>query len=134
MIKAAAKHDAFDSEAYRTLFEGRIADPHAILGMHTEKDGIAVRVYDPVAEQIILIADGKRFPMEKVADAGLFVKTFPGKKKHFDYASRKAIPFISITGESERSSGRVNLKNLATGVQQDFACDDLDAMVSFLAG
>ncbi len=89
MIKAAAKHDAFDSEAYRTLFEGRIADPHAILGMHTEKDGIAVRVYDPVAEQIILIADGKRFPMEKVADAGLFVKTFPGKRKHFDYVVEK---------------------------------------------
>ena len=68
---------------------------------------------------------------------GISVEVYPDAaklKKQFDYASRKAIPFISITGESERSSGRVNLKNLATGVQQDFACDDLDAMVSFLAG
>ena len=68
---------------------------------------------------------------------GISVEVYPDAaklKKQFDYASRKAIPFISITGESERSSGRVNLKNLATGVQQDFACDDLDAMASFLAG
>ena len=68
---------------------------------------------------------------------GISVEVYPDAaklKKQFDYASRKAIPFISISGESERSSGRVNLKNLATGVQQDFACDDLDAMVSFLAG
>ena len=68
---------------------------------------------------------------------GISVEVYPDAaklKKQFDYASRKAIPFISITGESERFSGRVNLKNLATGVQQDFACDDLDAMASFLAG
>lgn len=68
---------------------------------------------------------------------GISVEVYPDAaklKKQFDYASRKAIPFISITGESERSSGRVNLKNLATGVQQDFACGDLDAMASFLAG
>ena len=68
---------------------------------------------------------------------GISVEVYPDAaklKKQFDYASRKAIPFISITGESERTSGRVNLKNLATGVQQDFACDDLDAMASFLAG
>ncbi len=68
---------------------------------------------------------------------GISVEVYPDAvklKKQFDYASRKAIPFISITGESERISGRVNLKNLATGVQQDFACDDLDAMASFLAG
>ena len=89
MKKAAAKNDAFDSEAYRTLFEGRISDPHALLGMHTGKDGIIVRVYDPVAQEVFLLADGKKLPMEKVADAGLFVKTFPGKKKHFDYAVEK---------------------------------------------
>ena len=68
---------------------------------------------------------------------GISVEVYPDAaklKKQFDYASRKTIPFISITGESERISGRVNLKNLATGVQQDFACDDLDAMASFLAG
>ena len=68
---------------------------------------------------------------------GISVEVYPDAvklKKQFDYASRKAIPFISITGESERISGRVNLQNLATGVQQDFACDDLDAMASFLAG
>lgn len=68
---------------------------------------------------------------------GISVEVYPDAaklKKQFDYASRKAIPFISISGESERTSGRVNLKNLATGVQQDFACDDLDAMASFLAG
>ena len=70
MKKAAAKNDAF-------------------LGMHTEKDGIVVRVYDPVAQEVFLLVNGKKLPMEKVADAGLFVKTFPGKKKHFDYAVEK---------------------------------------------
>ena len=77
---------------------------------------------------------GRGISVEVYPDA---VEVYPDAvklKKQFDYASRKAIPFISISGESERSSGRVNLKNLATGVQQDFACDDLDAMASFLAG
>ena len=70
---------------------------------------------------------GRGIPVEVYPDAAKL-------KKQFDYASRKAIPFISITGGSERTSGRVNLKNLATGEQQDYACDELDAMASFLAG
>lgn len=66
---------------------------------------------------------------------GVSVEVFPEVsklKKQFDYADRKAIPFLSINGSNERSTGRINLKNLRTGTQQDFAKDDIDGMLEFL--
>lgn len=89
MKKAAAKSNTFDSDAFQMLFDGRIKDPHSVLGMHTGKDGIVVRIYDPAAEKVFILADGQKFPAEKVAGAGLFVVTFPGRKKHFDYVVEK---------------------------------------------
>ena len=35
MKKAAAKSNTFDSDAFQMLFDGRIKDPHSVLGMHT---------------------------------------------------------------------------------------------------
>ena len=66
---------------------------------------------------------------------GVSVEIYPDAaklKKQFDYADRKAIPFLSITGESEMAQGAVNLKNLASGEQNSFAKDDLDGICSFL--
>lgn len=53
-------------------------------------------------------------------------------KKQFDYAQRKGIPFISICGSSELEERKVNLKNLSTGEQQMFDCNDCEGMICFL--
>ena len=68
--------------------------------------------------------------------AGVAVEVYPEAtklKKQFDYADRKAIPFISINGSTEMEAGTVNIKNLASGAQQAFPASDLDAIISFLA-
>ena len=68
-------------------------------------------------------------------EAGVSVEVYPeaGKlKKQFDYAARKAIPFISINGSSEIEAATVNLKNLTTGDQQAFPVTDMDKILDFL--
>ena len=54
-------------------------------------------------------------------------------KKQFDYADRKSIPFISITGGDEAENGLVNLKNLSTGEQKSFSKDDMDGIIGFIS-
>ena len=67
---------------------------------------------------------------------GVAVEVYPESsklKKQFDYADRKAIPFLSINGESELQSGTINLKNLSSGEQKSFSKDDIPAMLAFMA-
>ena len=67
--------------------------------------------------------------------AGVAVEIYPDEsklKKQFDYADRKAIPFLSINGADEMAAGTIQLKNLASGEQRSFARTDLDGMLSFL--
>ncbi len=67
----------------------------------------------------------------KLREKGISVEVYPdpGKlKKQFDYAARKCIPFISINGSEEIAAGKVNLKNLETGVQLSFDKTDLEAI------
>ena len=69
-------------------------------------------------------------------ERGVAVEIFPDAaklKKQFDYADRKAIPFLSINGENEMEQGIVQVKNLSTGEQKQFAKDDFDAIVGFLS-
>ena len=71
----------------------------------------------------------------RLRNAGVSCEIYPdaGKlKKQFDYAERKAIPFLSINGSTEAAAGTVNLKNLATGEQRSFPAADLDAILAFL--
>ncbi|NLZ19168.1 MAG: histidine--tRNA ligase [Bacteroidales bacterium] len=66
---------------------------------------------------------------------GVSVEIYPDAaklKKQFDYADRKAIPFLSITGESEMARGVVNIKNLATGEQLVFDREDITGIRAFL--
>ena len=66
---------------------------------------------------------------------GVAVELYPDAaklKKQFDYAERKAIPFLSITGASEMEQGVVNLKNLSSGEQKSFAKDDIEGILAFL--
>ena len=75
-------------------------------------------------------------PLAKtLREAGVSVEVYPepGKlKKQFDYAAKKAIPFISINGSSEIEAATVNLKNLETGEQQAFPAADMDKILEFL--
>ena len=66
---------------------------------------------------------------------GIACEIYPdtGKlKKQFDYADRKSIPFISINGSDEMSSGTINIKNLSTGSQKAFQATDIDGITAFL--
>ena len=66
---------------------------------------------------------------------GVSVEVYPDNaklKKQFDYADRKAIPMLSINGGNEIESGCINIKNLRSGEQKQFACGDVDAMIGFI--
>ena len=68
-------------------------------------------------------------------EAGVPCEVFaePSKlKKQFDYAGRKSIPFISITGGDEMSKNQVNLKNLSSGAQESFSKDDIGGILKFV--
>ena len=68
--------------------------------------------------------------------AGVAVEVYPEAtklKKQFDYADKKAIPFISINGSSEIEAGTVNIKNLQSGEQKAFAVSALQEMLAFLS-
>ena len=76
-------------------------------------------------------------PLAKaLREAGVAVEVYPEAtklKKQFDYADKKAIPFISINGSSEIEAGTVNLKNLVSGEQKAFPAQDIDAILDFLS-
>ena len=66
---------------------------------------------------------------------GIAVEVYPEStklKKQFDYADRKSIPFLSITGGNEMEASKVNVKNLVTGAQESFAKDDIGGIAGFL--
>ena len=69
-------------------------------------------------------------------EKGISVEIYPDAnklKKQFDYADRKAIPFLSICGGDEAAAGLVQVKNLASGEQKSFAKDDIEGMISFVS-
>ena len=86
----------------------------------------------------IMGADELRYvlPVAKaLREAGVAVEVYPEPsklKKQFDYADKKAIPFISINGSNEIEAGTVNIKNLASGAQQAFPASDLTGIKEFL--
>jgi histidyl-tRNA synthetase len=85
---------------------------------------------DPASLRYIL-------PVAKaLRDRGISVEVYPDSsklKKQFEYAERKAIPFISINGENEASAGQVNIKNLSTGDQEAFPKNAVDEVIRFLS-
>jgi histidyl-tRNA synthetase len=71
----------------------------------------------------------------RLRSEGVSVEIFPDQsklKKQFDYADRKSIPFLSITGGNEKEAGVVNIKNLSTGEQKSFPSGDISSMIEFL--
>ncbi len=68
-------------------------------------------------------------------ERGVAVEVYPDSsklKKQFDYADRKAIPFLSITGGNEMEAGQVNVKNLVSGEQKSFSASDIQGIIVFL--
>ena len=66
---------------------------------------------------------------------GISVEIYPESaklKKQFDYADRKAIPFLSITGCNEMEASVINIKNLSSGEQKSFGKGDIDQIIEFL--
>jgi len=66
---------------------------------------------------------------------GVSVEIYPEcskLKKQFDYASRKNIPFLSITGGDEMAREEVQIKNLTSGQQCCFRKNDTNGMIDFL--
>ncbi len=81
-----------DAESLSALLEGRLRDPHSILGMHKGKNGnILVRVFDPMAESVE-IQYGEDFLslliMKKIHKDGLFAAEFDSTE-FFRYRVRK---------------------------------------------
>ncbi len=67
---------------------------------------------------------------------GIAVEIYPDStklKKQFDYAGRRCIPFLSITGGAEAEAGAVNIKNLSSGEQKSFSKDDIEGMKAFIS-
>ena len=87
----------------------------------------------------VMGADELRYvlPVAKaLREAGVSVEVYPEAaklKKQFDYADKKAIPFISINGSTEMEAGTVNIKNLASGEQKAFAASALQEIKEFLS-
>jgi histidyl-tRNA synthetase len=86
----------------------------------------------------VMGADELRYvlPIAKaLREAGVSVEVYPEAtklKKQFDYADRKAIPFISINGSNEMEAKSVNIKNLVSGEQKAFPASELPAILEFL--
>ena len=75
-------------------------------------------------------------PLAKaLRENGVAVEVYPDSsklKKQFDYADRKSIPFLSITGANEMEAGQVNVKNLVSGEQKSFTVSDVCGIIDFL--
>ena len=73
--------------------------------------------------------------VKALREAGVACEIYPEAvklKKQFDYADKKAVPFISITGGDEAASGVVNIKNLSSGEQKSFPKEDIGQMLEFI--
>ena len=73
--------------------------------------------------------------VKALRDAGVSCEIYPDTaklKKQFDYADRKAIPFISIVGGDEIAGNSVNVKNLESGEQKNFSKDDIRSIIDFI--
>ncbi len=73
--------------------------------------------------------------VRSLRESGVSCEIFaePAKlKKQFDYADRKSVPFISITGGDEMAREVVNLKNMSSGAQESFRKDDIEGILKFV--
>ncbi|BFU96662.1 MAG: 1,4-alpha-glucan branching enzyme [Nitrospira sp.] len=69
-------------EDIEQLVQGRLWDPHALLGAHPSDDGsgaVAIRSFNPEAERVSVLLDGAEpISMQRVHKSGLFECLIPG--------------------------------------------------------
>jgi histidyl-tRNA synthetase len=67
-------------------------------------------------------------PLKKLRDAGIASEIFPDLKKlgkQLDYANALKIPYAIIIGDNEMNSGKLVLKNLNEGTQQELTIEEI---------
>ena len=78
---ASIQPDAISDHEISLLVSLRHPDPHRILGAHSTRAGIAIRVFRPDAEQVdVLIGKKRPEPLVKIHPAGLFELLLPKLK------------------------------------------------------
>lgn len=71
--------------------------------------------------------------LQKLRRSGISAEIYPSPdklKKQFDYATSKSIPYMIFTGQNERITGTVTVKNLASGEQQSVDADKIGSIIS----
>ena len=66
--------------------------------------------------------------INKVREEGIRAEIYPDgakMKKQMSYANAKQIPFVVLAGESEMEAGKVTLKNMESGEQQQLSTEEL---------
>ncbi len=74
--------------------------------------------------------------VKNLREAGVSCEIYPEPvklKKQFDYADKKAIPFLSINGGDEIAQNLINIKNLHTGEQRAFSKENIEEILAFLS-
>ncbi|CAN5333870.1 1,4-alpha-glucan branching protein GlgB [soil metagenome] len=66
------------AEELERLVAGRHHDPHAVLGAHPSGTGTAIRTLRPEASAVSAVVDGRRTPLERLHDGGVFGAELPG--------------------------------------------------------
>jgi histidyl-tRNA synthetase len=70
--------------------------------------------------------------IQKLREANIPSDIYPKAakfQKQMEYANRRNVPFVIITGESERAAGLLKIKNMRTGEQQNLSLDEIIAMI-----
>src|SRR5919199_1994954 len=75
------------------LVEGRLADPHSVLGAHPQNGGVVVRAYRPAADKVTVKPDGGK-PVDAtiVHPGGVFEAKVPGADVPLRYELEVAYP------------------------------------------
>ncbi|MFA5713416.1 MAG: histidine--tRNA ligase [Bacteroidales bacterium] len=69
--------------------------------------------------------------LSKLRSMDITVELFPNNdrlRKQFDYASKRAIPYIAFVGSREIEDGEISLKNLKTGSEIKLPIEELDSI------
>lgn len=84
-----------------SIVNGRLYDPHQLLGMHlsSEGKGLVIRAWDPGASEVILksVESDRNYKMDMVDTSGLFEVVIPKLKNLFKYS------FYSVYPKGERT-------------------------------
>ena len=70
--------------------------------------------------------------MATLRQSSLAVELYPETaklRKQFEYAEKKGIRYLAIAGETEAQQNIVNVKDLTTGNQEVFPCNDLTPLI-----